>query len=193
MSDIGQMEKKHETDVSAQQPRAQAPSRISSPDVQQEWPHHSQSSTRQGPKEALGVGSLDVCSPTTTGVGEGDSVRPTISRLKKRSDFLAVSRGRRKRRRGFMLQALRRTDGRVPDGIRVGFTCSKKVGNAVVRNRAKRRLRAASRMSLPLHGQQGWDYVLVGRPNETASVPFHDLCADLHTALSELHAHEARG
>ena len=186
------MEKKHETDVSAQQPRAQAPSRISSPDVQQEWPHYSQSQTRQGPKEAFGLSLINVCSRTTTKVGEGSIVRPAISILKKRSDFLAVSRGLRKRRRGFMLQALKRTDGWTPDRIRVGFTCSKKVGNAVARNRAKRRLRAASRMTLPLHGQKGWDYVLVGRPNETASVPFHDLCADLHTALSELHAHEIR-
>ena len=75
------------------------------------------------------------------------------------------------------------TDG----AIRVGFTCSKKVGNAVARNRAKRRLREAARMVLPEIGRPGWDYVLIGRRDVTADRPFELLLSDLRHALSRLH------
>jgi ribonuclease P protein component len=73
------------------------------------------------------------------------------------------------------------------EGVRVGFTCSKKLGNAVMRNRAKRRLRAAARQVVPAAGQAGWDYVLVGRPAVTVSRPFTSLCDDLATALHAVH------
>ncbi|SDJ14491.1 ribonuclease P protein component [Lutimaribacter saemankumensis] len=84
-----------------------------------------------------------------------------------------------------MVQARDRRDG--TDAIRVGFTCSKKVGNAVARNRAKRRMREAARAILPSHGRPGWDYVLIGRANETAARPFEALKADLIFALHKLH------
>ncbi len=71
--------------------------------------------------------------------------------------------------------------------MRVGFTVSRKVGNAVVRNRAKRRLRAIVREGLARHGRPGYDYVLIGRRN-TASLSYGDLVADLESALSRLHA-----
>lgn len=77
----------------------------------------------------------------------------------------------------------RRDDG----GVRVGFTCSKKVGNAVARNRAKRRLREAARMILSKHGHAGWDYVLIGRANETAQRDFEDLKRDLIYAVKKIH------
>ena len=70
------------------------------------------------------------------------------------------------------MQARRRDADEAPDGIRVGYTCSKKVGNAVARNRAKRRLRAAARAVIPGLGRPGWDYVLIGRPEATAARPF---------------------
>ena len=87
---------------------------------------------------------------------------------------------------GIHLQARKRRDGEA-DGMRVGFTCSKKVGNAVARNRAKRRLREVARLVLPDHGRNGWDYVLVGRKDVTAVLPFTKLQADLIRALAKIH------
>lgn len=83
-----------------------------------------------------------------------------------------------------LVQGRDRRDGKPT--IRVGFTCSKKVGNAVVRNRAKRRLRAIAREFLPVAGQPGWDYVLIGRAEATAVLPFDDLRRDLAHALRRL-------
>jgi len=86
-----------------------------------------------------------------------------------------------------MVQARQRRADEVATGIRVGFTCTKKVGNAVARNRAKRRLREVARLVLPEHGRDGWDYILIGREGATADRPFDDLNRDLISALKKLH------
>jgi ribonuclease P protein component len=109
---------------------------------------------------------------------------PGLIVLTKRADFLAAARARRISKPAFTLQW--RDRGETSD-IRVGFTCSKKVGNAVARNRAKRRLREAARLVLPSAGQDGHDYVLIGRREVTAAQPFEELCSDLHAALREVH------
>ncbi|WP_300535291.1 ribonuclease P protein component [uncultured Mameliella sp.] len=109
-----------------------------------------------------------------------------LSVLAKRADFLRAARARRAPTEGFLLQARQRQDGEA-DGIRVGFTCSKKVGNAVARNRAKRRLREIARLLLPEQGRDGWDYVLIGRAEKTAWRDFAALQADLRHALRKVH------
>lgn len=106
--------------------------------------------------------------------------------LKDRSEFLLAARARKQGTKAMMVQGRERRDG--DPAIRVGFTCSKKVGNAVARNRAKRRLREAARMVLPDAGTPGWDYVLIGRKDATAERPFEDLKGDLRFALKRLHS-----
>ena len=119
-----------------------------------------------------------------------------LERLKTRPEFLKVAASRRKWvTPGLILQTRRRpsghnnslaTDGHgEQDAIRVGFTVSRKVGNAVRRNRARRRLKAVAEEILADRGRPGHDYVLVGR-QATPERPFADLCQDLAQALSRV-------
>ncbi len=112
-----------------------------------------------------------------------------LLRLRRRAEFLAAARAESLAMPGFILQMRpRRADEPAPAGtIRVGFTCSKKVGNAVARNRAKRRLREIAPLDLPADGRPGTDYVLIGRAGRTAERDFDRLQADLATALRKLH------
>jgi len=110
-----------------------------------------------------------------------------LARLKTRADFLRVAAARRRAARpGVVLQAATRPPG-TGDGetVRVGFTASRKVGNAVVRNRAKRRLRAAAAEVLERSGRPGTDYVLIAR-DATAERPYAELVGDLIGALRQV-------
>jgi ribonuclease P protein component len=110
-----------------------------------------------------------------------------VCTLTRRADFLRAAQARRAGTPAFMLQARQRRGDEGGDGIRVGFTCSKKVGNAVARNRAKRRLREIARAVLPLEGRPGWDYVLIGRKDATATRDFAAMKEDLVRALRSIH------
>ncbi|MCA3413753.1 MAG: ribonuclease P protein component [Roseomonas sp.] len=106
---------------------------------------------------------------------------PRLERFKKRREFLrAAARGTRAARPGLVLQALA-----VPEpSLRLGFTVTKKIGNAVIRNRARRRLKEAARLTLPGMALSGWDLVLIGR-DATAERPFPLLIEDLRAALRQ--------
>nr|WP_093331819.1 ribonuclease P protein component [Sphingomonas rubra] len=84
-----------------------------------------------------------------------------VATLTRRKDFLAANAGRRQPMPGFVLLVRDRRDA--DPAMRVGFTVTKKIGNAVVRNRMKRRLRALARELLPTAGHAGADHVLIGR------------------------------
>jgi ribonuclease P protein component len=113
----------------------------------------------------------------------------SLGRLKRRPEFLRVAAARKSfAAPGLVLQALARDAGEAPSGlVRLGLTASRKVGNAVARNRARRRLRAAAEQILPSRCAPGYDLVLVARAG-TAARPFALLLADLETALQRLGA-----
>lgn len=129
----------------------------------------------------------DVAGPVPDAAIAPPAVLSCLTTLSKRADFLRAARARRQAVKGFILQAYRRDADEAPGQIRIGYTCSKKVGNAVARNRAKRRLRALAHQVLRQYGQPGWDYVLIGRSGETAQRPFADLENDLRYALRKIH------
>lgn len=122
--------------------------------------------------------------PAATAAASGcppDGKRPLpdngtpIRRLKKRAEFLAVQRGEKRRGRLFLLEVADRGDTGAP---RVGFTVTKKVGNSVVRNRVRRRLREAVRLHAAGDMAPGSDYVIVGR-GDILSAQFGDIAAEL--------------
>lgn len=113
-----------------------------------------------------------------------------LVRLKTRADFLRVAAQRRKwATPGLILQAAPTPPAVAPEAgggvVRVGFTCSKKVGNAVTRNRARRRLKAAVAEVFPELARPGTDYVVIGRA-ETVARPYSLLLQDLRTALKRV-------
>jgi ribonuclease P protein component len=110
-----------------------------------------------------------------------------IERLKQRAEFLAAARGIKASASAFVLQAHPRQDG---GPARFGFTVAKKVGNAVERNRVRRRLREMVRASA-VAARRGHDYVVIGR-RAALALPFPQLLAEFERALRHVHERRAR-
>jgi ribonuclease P protein component len=154
-----------EAHISAQQPRPRPSPRVPHPQRDAGWPQHPARPPRPWPQEAFGLTQSGPDAPDALTVMEcvaegGPAAAIRIESLRKRSDFLAANRGIRVARPGFVLLV---NPVGTPAGMRFGVTVTKKIGNAVVRNRMKRRFRALLREMLPQAGIAGADHVVIGR------------------------------
>src|SRR5262244_1530026 len=151
-----------EAHLPAEQSRPQAPARVPEP--------HGDAGRSQGAE----------CSPRTR-----PQKAQRLATLKKRADFLAANGGRRASMPGFVLLVRDRKDA--DPAMRVGFTVTKKIGGAVVRNRMKRRFRALAREIVPAKGFAGSDHVMIGR-SKGVERDFGLLRTELAGALDKLRA-----
>lgn len=125
-----------------------------------------------------------VAEPGAVNASQRDDMTRAVETLKRRREFLRVAGARRSNAsRGLVLQTC--ANDEISDRLRVGFTASRKVGNAVIRNRARRRLRAAVEKVMPLHAAPGFDYVVIARAG-TVDRSFSALTRDLEDALKRL-------
>lgn len=111
-----------------------------------------------------------------------------MERLRQRADFLSAASGARISAPAFVLQARNRKD---EGPVRIGFTVSRKVGNAVERNRVRRRLREIVRLSDRARMCVGYDYVLVGR-RAALTTPYAQIADAFSGALTKLHNGRSR-
>jgi ribonuclease P protein component len=155
-----------EADLSAEQYRAQAPARLPRTQRHAGRPQGAGSPPRARPRQAF-------CLSDTL---------PTLRRLTRRADFLAANTGRRVPMPGFVLLVRPRDDG--DSAIGVGFTVTKKVGNAVIRNRIKRRFRELARQHFPTLGIAGAAHVVIGRSGGIER-EYAALDAELRKALAK--------
>lgn len=115
-----------------------------------------------------------------------------LERVRRRADFLAANRGVRVVTDAFILLVNPRDNLQGAARARAGFTVSRKVGNAVARNRARRRLREMVRLALPQQAIAGADHIFIARPQER-ELPFDVLVADMATAMGKAKRRLARG
>lgn len=192
------MSRGHQTDIPAEQPETQAASWFPFAHGHQEWPENPRFAPCEGPQEALRLGSggeTPSPAPATSenllqSQANAEGVAVELVRLKLRREFLFVADGQADRRKHVVVQARPHLQPRPEAGV--GFTATKKVGNAVARNRARRRLREAARQRLPTLGMAGVDYVFIAR-QETGDCPWASLLDDIETALLSLRRRFAAG
>jgi ribonuclease P protein component len=172
-----------ETDLPAEQTGAQAPPRLSCPHGDQGRPQGGSRTPRARTQTAQRITGARPFKPC---LARPCLAKPctAMERLKRRTDFRAAASGSRAPNSAFVLQARRRGD---MDGARVGFTVSRQVGNAVERNRVRRRLREVVRLATSGSLHEGHDYVLIGRRG-ALSLPFAEMIRALDAALRRIHA-----
>ena len=112
-----------------------------------------------------------------------------IQTIKKRRDFLKGNNAAHAAMPSVVIQSYMRTDEVVEtdESVMMGITCSKKVGNAVKRNRAKRRLREAGKIVLKEIGIKKTNYIFIARKDTTIKVNLTDLCNDIETGIKRIY------
>jgi len=174
----------HQKNFSAEQPEAQAAPRVPFAHGDQERPEDPGLASRQGPQAPQRVASSPVVGGAQRPLPANHNPAPLeLERLRARREFLYVAGGYSERRRLLVVQGRNRQAAR--DTAGEGFTTTKKVGGSVVRNRARRRMREASRVLLPLLGVAGADYVFIAR-QDTGTAPWPRLLDDMEMALISL-------
>ncbi len=163
----------HEAHLSTEQPCARSSSRFPSADVDCSRTQYPERSPCTRSQETVGLIATDMADRATRGY--------TV--MQKRSDFLAANRGKRYATSGFVLLIFDRRDD--DSAKRLGITITKKVGNAVIRNRMRRRFRALAMELLPTLGKAGADHVLIGRDGGIER-DFATLRAEMTKALRKL-------
>jgi ribonuclease P protein component len=170
----------HQADLPAEQPEAQTAPWFPLAHGDQERPESAGAPPRQGPQTRLRL----ITTPSGHAPDKPSNQPPiTVERLRARREFIFVADGVSERRKLLVVQVRRRPQPRNAAGA--GFTATKKVGSSVIRNRARRRLREAVRLLLPLHGVPGADYVFIAR-QDTGSAPWTRLLDDMESALLSL-------
>ena len=115
-----------------------------------------------------------------------------LESLRKRRDFIAMRSGRRQHSLSFVLQMRERcVDNLAVAGIRIGYTVTKKIGNAVERNRIKRRMRAVVHLIMPIYARQAHDYVLIGK-RAALNTEFKTMVAELSSSLNRVHQNSTK-
>jgi len=110
-----------------------------------------------------------------------------LESLRKRKDFIAIRAGRRQHSPSFVLQIRERgEDNLSAEGVRIGYTVTKKTGNAVERNRIKRRMRAAVHQIMQIYARRAHDYVLIGK-RAALNTEFETMVGELGSSLSRVH------
>lgn len=176
------MSRVHKADFPAEQSQAQASPRLPLADGHEKRSEGAGETPGQGTQasERLTGAVSETISPPKT----DRPLNPiSVTRLRVRREFLFVADGLSERRRHIVVQARRRLSPRPEAGA--GFTATKKVGNSVTRNRARRRLREAAACRLPFLGDPGTDYVFIAR-QETGSCAWTGLLDDMESALISL-------
>ena len=171
-----------ETHISTEQSRSQTPPRLPVAHGVEKRSKSPGASSRQGPQASFRISERNSSHDKTSAANSEDVLR--VERLRARREFLFVAKGWSERRKSVVVQARLRQDDD-PMRVGAGFTATKKIGGAVIRNRAKRRLREAAALLVPRHGRPGADYVFIAR-RDTAQIQWSRLLDDMESALISL-------